>query len=139
MTVSRDVVRDLLPIYAAGEGTTDTRRLVEEWLARDPSLSAELAALREDLPAQVVAAPGPAAAERVVLERTRGRLRQRTAFLLGAVFCTTVSLVSYAHHSQGVHFMLDRWPALQYALLLVAAVCWAMFLVTMRRLRVSGL
>src|SRR5678815_2030203 len=43
MIVTRDVVRDLLPVYLAGEASADTRRVVEDFLASDQGLAAEVA------------------------------------------------------------------------------------------------
>jgi hypothetical protein len=36
MTITRDVIYDLLPSYFAGDVSDDTRRLVDEFLATDP-------------------------------------------------------------------------------------------------------
>jgi hypothetical protein len=55
MTVTRDVILDLLPLYLADEASVDTQTLVEEYLERDPKL-AEIARrtqaidLLEDIP-----------------------------------------------------------------------------------------
>ena len=42
MEPTRDVIKDLLPLYLSDEASADSRALVEEYLARDPEL-AELA------------------------------------------------------------------------------------------------
>jgi hypothetical protein len=39
MNVTREVVTDLWPVYAAGEASADTRALVEEYLRQDPDLA----------------------------------------------------------------------------------------------------
>ena len=39
MKVTRDVVVDLLPLYLAGEASSDTRALVEAFLESDPELA----------------------------------------------------------------------------------------------------
>ena len=39
MTVTRDVVLDLLPLYLADEASADTRALVERFLENDPELA----------------------------------------------------------------------------------------------------
>ncbi len=43
MKVTRDVVKDLLAVYAAGEASADTGALVEEWLRSDPELAGQAA------------------------------------------------------------------------------------------------
>src|SRR4029453_17857458 len=42
--ITRDVIADLWPIYDAGEASTDTRAIVEEFLAADPEFAATLRA-----------------------------------------------------------------------------------------------
>ena len=80
MNVTRDVIKDLLPLYAAGEASADTRALVGSFLSGDP----ELLRLAEALKAGEVA-PEPALpqeAGREALRRTR-RLLRRRSWLLG--------------------------------------------------------
>ena len=36
MSVTRDVIRDLLPAYFSDEATEDTRRLVDDFFRQDP-------------------------------------------------------------------------------------------------------
>ena len=55
MKITRSVILDLLPIYAANEASADTRALVESYLASDPEaadLAKELAKMEtaEDVP-----------------------------------------------------------------------------------------
>ena len=45
MSISKNVIRDLLPVYAAGEASEDTRALVAEACASDPELLAEVTSL----------------------------------------------------------------------------------------------
>src|SRR5512133_2351578 len=68
MKVTRDVVSDLWPLYAAGEATADTRRLVEEFLADDPDF-ARVLRQRFDIPAEQVSLPADHEAR--ALARTR--------------------------------------------------------------------
>ncbi len=39
MEITKDVIRDLLPLYLANELSEDTRALVEEYLQTDPELA----------------------------------------------------------------------------------------------------
>ena len=42
MNVTREVVNDLWPAYAAGDARADTRALVEEFLRQDPEFAGQL-------------------------------------------------------------------------------------------------
>jgi hypothetical protein len=39
MNVTREVINDLWPVYAAGEASTDTRTLIEAFLQQDPEFA----------------------------------------------------------------------------------------------------
>ena len=50
MEPTRHVIKDLLPLYLAGEASADSRALVEEHLARDPELAELARQWRNQLP-----------------------------------------------------------------------------------------
>jgi len=56
MNVTREVINDLWPVYAAGEASADTRSLVEAYLRQDPEFAGllkgcgEEGLLRHDMP-----------------------------------------------------------------------------------------
>ena len=56
MNVTREVINDLWPVYAAGEASADTRSLVEAFLRQDPEFAGllqgrgEEGLLRHDMP-----------------------------------------------------------------------------------------
>lgn len=43
MSITRDVITDLWPVYASGEASADTRTLVENFLQQDPDFAKLLA------------------------------------------------------------------------------------------------
>lgn len=101
MTVTRDVVLDLLPIYLAGEASADTQALVAEHLERDADLAKLAQSWRKNL-----ATPPPVAvdaeaqarafhrAQRLILVRTLGLAALITVgvlsliALVGAIYLT---------------------------------------------------
>jgi hypothetical protein len=50
MTVTRDVVLDLLPLYLADEASADTQELVKAYLEQDPDLAKLAGQWRKQLP-----------------------------------------------------------------------------------------
>jgi anti-sigma factor RsiW len=139
MNVTAEVVKDLLPLFVAGEASADTKALVEEFLRADPQLAALAAALREqeDRPPQLHAAPP--GAERAALSTTRSLLRRRSWLLSFALMFTGLPL-SFSFDSGGMRFLLLR-DAPMFALVswVVAAGLWVAFAQVARRLRVTGL
>ena len=139
MTVTRDVVRDLLPAYFGGEASADTRRLVETFLAGDPALAQEAEAeYGEDVALPATPAPGQTA-EKEALDRTRQLLKNRTSTLVVAAIFTVLPL-TFVFDESGVTFLLVRdKPVVAIAWWFTAAVMWVIHFVIRRRTRVSGL
>jgi len=81
MTVTRDVVYDLLPAYFAGDASADSRALVERWMESDPEFAA-MAARFKRLLGQAAAAPpaGGPAPEARTFDRARTAARRRAEF-----------------------------------------------------------
>ncbi len=136
MNVTRDVVKDLLALCAAGEASADTRALVEEWLRSDPELA------REAARAETVALPDVPAlaltAEKQALDRTRRHLRWRTVLLGLAAYVSTLPF-SVTFGSRGYEGLLIKdWPQ-RIAVIAIAAVLWAIYWRIARRARLSGL
>jgi hypothetical protein len=121
--VTKNVVRDLLPVYLAGDASAETRAVVESFLAQDGDLRqiAE-AAGTYSLPAL----EAPASLEVRSLERTR-RLLGRKNFWLGfALIFTFASLI-----------LKPFWFA--DLVMLIGLSGWAPFLMACNKLKATGL
>jgi hypothetical protein len=123
MQVTRDIVRDLLPVYLAGEASADTRVVVEDYLATDTQLRGIIEASRTWSPPPIEA---PASLEERSLQRTR-RLLGRKNFFLG--FALVFSFVP----------LLLPLPWLADLMMLIGLGGWAAFLITCRTLSATGL
>jgi anti-sigma factor RsiW len=143
MTLHPDVLRDLLPVYLAGEASPATRALIEEHLARDPELAslvreaaAENLSGLADLP---VTPTGEPTFEKAALDETRRALRLRS-LLLGLAIAATLLPFSCVVDEDGLRFVLLSTAPEAVSLLLSAALClWIGFWCVSRRLRVTGL
>jgi anti-sigma factor RsiW len=136
MKITRDVVKDLLTVYLAGEASPDTRALVEKWLQGDAPLAREVEeARRGDVPP--VPSPEPSL-EKLALVRTRRRLRVRAIVLGVAIYFTTLPLTVTFNSNGFQGLLLKHWPERAFWLAVAAAV-WTAYFVLSRRLRRSGL
>ena len=139
MNVTREIVKDLLPLYVSGEASPDSRALVESFLRGDPELARLADALRAEELAPAREASVPPGAGRAALLRTKALLRRRTWLLALALFFTGLPL-SFVFGDSGLRFLLIRdAPVLGSASLAAAAALWIAFGITARRLSVSGL
>jgi hypothetical protein len=121
--VTKDMVRDLLPVYLAGDASADTRAVVEKFLAQDPELR------------QIVEAAGayslpsleaPASLEARSLERTR-RLLGRKNFWLGFALIFTFA----------PRILKPFW--FSDLVMLIGLAGWAPFLMACKALGATGL
>jgi hypothetical protein len=121
--VTKDMVRDLLPVYLAGDASADSRAAVEAFLAQDAELRQIVEAARNySLPPL----EAPASLEVQSLERTR-RLLGRKNFWLG--FALIFSLAP---------LILKPWW-LADLVMLIGLGGWVPFLITCRKLSATGL
>lgn len=138
MRITREIVKDLLPLYAAGEASADTRAAVEEWLRADPELARlveEMRGIGEEGPAR----PPEPDAGLAALATTKALLRLRTWLFAWALFFTGLPL-SFVFGDEGLRFLMLRdAPLPSAASLAVAVVLWILFARVARRLRVTGL
>ena len=136
MSITRDIVTDLLPLYAAGEVSADSRAAVEAMLREDAGLRrlAEAFASGGSLPA--ASEPAPA---RAALSRTKALLRRRASLLGAACFFSAVPF-DFAFDSHGLRFFALRdAPAVGIASVAAAVFFWTRFAILTRKLKVSGL
>ena len=90
MKITRDVIYDLLPAYFAGDVSTDTRALIDEFLVTDPEF-ARMTSRFQRLFNERAADGGERGQERKELERARGRAERRQ---ISAAFAIAYSLAA---------------------------------------------
>lgn len=131
MNITRDVVKDLLTVYLAGDASADTRAVVEEWLRSDRELAGAVE-LARGLKLPEVAPPRPTVEKRA-FDRTRRRLRWRGVLLGAAIYFTTLPL-AVTFGSDGFRgLLLEDWTA-RVPVLVVAAALWVVYWRTSRGL-----
>jgi hypothetical protein len=138
MNVTREIVKDLLPLYAAGEASEESRAAVEEWLRTDADLVRALRELQDES-APPPATEMPQSSGQTALAQTKAMLRRRSGLLACALLFTGLPL-SFAWDSSGLRFFMLRDAPFVSAISLATAVgLWVAFGIVTRRLRVTGL
>jgi anti-sigma factor RsiW len=143
MNISRNVIRDLVPLYLADEASPDTRLLVEEFLSRDATLAAEVERLKSDSLKQILTGgtimPLPQDHDAQTLERTRTKL-QRTAWILALSIAFTLAPLSFTFDNGHITWIMVRdVPRMAFMYWATAAGFWIAYFVTRHRLRSTGL
>ena len=136
MNITHDVITDLLPLYLAGEASSDTRALLEEYLRAHPAFAADIRAHAEKSVA-LLSTPtiSPSSDhEKATFERVRRFNRRRTQILAFALACTLMPFaVAFGHRTQWV--MLRDAPQQAAFFAIVAAGCWITYALMGRRVR----
>lgn len=137
MEITRDVIKDLLPLYISGEVSSDTKTLVEAYLRLDSELARAVAAARAlELPPTPAPAP---TGEKATLDETRRLLKQKTDTLVVAIIFSVLPFV-FTFDGGGITFLLIRdKPIVGAAWLFTAATLWIWYAYQRRRLGVAGL
>lgn len=131
--VTRDVITDLWPLYASGEASSDTRRLVDAFLAADPDFARALHDTASALPADAPPALSPDH-EMKTLDRIKRRLRGPHWILqLALVF----SALAFGRIVADTSWDVSPRPFIATAV--VAACFWIAFFVVLFRGRRSVL
>ncbi len=123
MSVAREVIIDLLPLYAAGELSQQSRQLVEDQLAKDASLRKLAKALGQgagDL-AKLAALNGEL--EKRSFSRTRLLMGVRST-LIGAAIFATLSIFAFWFDGDSVTMLMQAFPVVVRNLAIVAVMLW---------------
>ncbi|HEV7924368.1 MAG TPA: hypothetical protein VGR14_03375 [Verrucomicrobiae bacterium] len=131
MNVTKDIINDLMPLYAANECSADTRTLVEEYLRQNPRQAEELRGIMStSLPGAVP--PAKDVAEALSFREARRRLARRNGLMALAIFFSLAPF-SFLYTDGRLWWLLRDAPrsALVYAAL--AVVFWSFYFVQRRR------
>ena len=145
MSVTRDVIRDLLPAYFSDEATEDTRRLVDDFFRQDPEFEVIAREGAQQLDSLGGARPFPAdiGQEKAALARVHRFLRnQRRLFGLALTFSINAILIglSFQISSEGqARAVSVHWLQLPFQRYLVSAlgaaavILWMFYFIEARR------
>ena len=104
MTVSKDVILDLLPLYLSEEASPDTQALVQEHLDRDPDLARLAEQWEKRLPSTPPPPMNPDAQARAFAEAKR-QIANRVIFVAAIAVIGTLAIAATA--LLGAMFMLS--------------------------------
>ena len=143
MTITQNVIMDLLPVYLSGEASPDTKDLIEEFLRQNPELSSVVEAQKREFAGQhglLEPAGAPSEDHELrTLARTR-LLMERQKWQMALALMLTAFPFSFIFGGGHLTFIIVRdQPGLAAAAWFGAAILWILYFLTRRRLRVAGL
>ena len=133
MNVTKDIINDLIPLYAANECSADTRALVEEYLQRNPRQAEEFRRVMNTPVPGGVPAPKDLG-EMQAFREARRRLRLRS-WLMGLAIFFSLTPFWFISTDTISWWMLRDAPrsAVMYAG--IGVVLWTIYAVERRRSR----
>ena len=120
MNVTRDVIRDLSGLIAAGEASDDSRKLVDAYLAQDAELATSLRAEGPALDAAAVKLP--ADHEVKTLSMMKKRLERRSPLRIVALGLTGLTIARLIEQTT-----FTQSPTEVIALAITATVAWILY------------
>lgn len=137
MTITREVVTDLLPLYDGGEASPDTRALVEAFFRTDPEFERLARAARPSRTAPTSTDTVPDALERDAIVRTRKALRSRSWIIACAVFFSLLPFTFVVRDGKLTFLMFRDVPEFR-TVWLIGAALWVAYAKKWWGLRSSG-
>lgn len=104
--LTRDVVTDLWPLYAAGEASADSRALVEAFLEEDPDFGRAMSEAKSDEMLKPAAVALPADHEKTTLLRTQRRRARQSMIFNGLALLASAGMMAIY-----LWKVLPRWVA----------------------------
>jgi hypothetical protein len=134
MTITKDIITDLLPVYLSGDCSTDTKRLVEEYLRTDASLAAEVQRMRTT-PLPAMSAPDAGRSDELrTLKRTKSLLNWRSA-LMAFGFFFTLAPFSVLHINDTTYWFFIEAPRAAAVYGIIGLISWIGYFLLKRRLQ----
>lgn len=141
MKITKDVIRDLLPLYASGEASEDTCQLVQQYIKEDAELAGLLREMTvgEELLGQKPPVPDLQNAEIRSFRKARLLVRYRSV-ILGAAIAYTLLPFSFVFSDGHIRWIvMSEMPGAAISSMVMAVVLWATYLFLWRKGRRIGL
>jgi ferric-dicitrate binding protein FerR (iron transport regulator) len=133
MNVTKEIINDLIPLYAANECSADTRALVEEYLQRNPQQAEEFQRVMETSVPEAVPSANSLDEVRSFREARR-RLRRRSWLMAFGIFFSLAPF-SFVWTSGRVWWLMREAPASAVVYAALGVVFWVIYGVDRSRSR----
>ncbi len=133
MNVTREIINDLIPLYAANECSADTRALVEEYLQQNPRQAEELRRVMEtSVPGAV---PFANSLDEVRSFREARRRLRRHSWLMAFAIFFSLAPFSFVWTNGRVWWLMRDAPASAVVYASFGVVFWIIYAVERSRSR----
>ncbi|MCK4893986.1 MAG: hypothetical protein GQ561_09460 [Calditrichae bacterium] len=138
MKVTREVIFDLLPLYLSGEASKDTIKLVEKFIESDPEFAKQVKGGSNNLFPNDISSPKKMEVEMKSLLKTKKMIKLRSYLLGFAIFFSLVPF-SFLAIEEKTYWLIIEAPQSAMVYALFAVIFWIAYIITRKRLQVTGL
>jgi ferric-dicitrate binding protein FerR (iron transport regulator) len=131
MNVTKDIINDLLPLYAANECSADTRALVEDYMRQNPRQAEELRRIM-NTPLPGAVPPAKDLAETRSFREARRRLGRRN-WLRGLANFFSLAPLAFFYTDGHLWWLLRDAPLSALAYAAIGVVFWVLYFVDRHR------
>lgn len=133
VTISENIIRDLIPAYFSGTASSETMKLVDDFLKDNPDFFDSLDARAQGM---MHKEGSPGRTELLALDKTRRLIRSKSIYMGFGIFFTLFPF-SFSITNGEFKWLMGSEPVAQTIFLLVAAGCWLGHFLTRRKLKVT--
>ena len=134
MNITKDIVIDLLPLFFSGECSSDTKRLVTEFLAANPDFEQQVRASSESPLPKGIPPQLRKEDEMNALARTQRMLKWRS-ILMGFAIFFSVAPFSFFYTHEKFSWLLMESPASAIIYGVIGIAFWAGYFLQRRKTR----
>ena len=133
MTITRDVINDLLPLYFSKECSKDSQILVEDYLKSNPDLEKEIKQFSKNpLPSTLLRTPEEEI-ELNSLKKTRRLLKMRSYFMGFAIFFSLVPF-SFLYTDGNFYWLFREAPTSALVYAVIGVGFWIIYFISNRNI-----
>jgi hypothetical protein len=130
MNVTKEIITDLFPLYAANECSKDSRALVEQYLRDNPGQAEELSrVMNTPVPAGTAQLAG--SQEVRTLREARRRVRRQSWVMGLAIFFSLVPF-SFLVTSERIYWLFRESPGSAIVYAVIGVALWGAYFLTRR-------
>ncbi|HVN49540.1 MAG TPA: hypothetical protein VMU30_12065, partial [Bacteroidota bacterium] len=123
MTISSNIITDLLPVYYSGECSRETKELIEEYFQAHPEFAQQAKLQFQNPFPERLAQPLKQSAEYQSLKRTKRLLRLRSTLMGFAIFFSLAPF-SVSNVDGKTHWMMLESPTAACMYGAIGVACW---------------
>lgn len=134
MTITKDVIADLLPLYISDECSPDTKLLIDEYLKANPEFAMQIKQFSQNPLPNSIPHRLNKEDEMKTLAKTQRLIKRRTWLMGFAIFCTLAPF-SVLHTGEKTYWLFLESPGSASVYAVLAVIFWAGYFMTKRNLR----